>query len=103
MRFAEDYKADELRRIDAIYKRRADGEKLDETETKALDEYESAMQAQQHEYETVNKVISNASAAMVYDAMAYADKLKAAYDELRKSQVKHIEEMRQASHEQEEK
>ena len=103
MRFAEDYKADELRRIDTIYKRKADGEKLGDEETKALDEYESAMQVQQHEYETVSKVISNASAAMVYDAMAYADKLKTAYDELRKSQVKRIEEIKQVSHEQEEK
>lgn len=101
MRFAEDYKADELRRIDAIYKRKADGEKLEDDETKALDEYESAMQVQQHEFETVSKVISNASAAMVYDAMAYADKLKAAYDELRKSQVKRLDEMKQVSHEQE--
>lgn len=103
MRFAEDYKADELRRIDAIYKRRADGEKLEDDETKALDEYESAMQAQQHEYETVSRIISNASAAMVQDAMEYTAKLKAAYDELRKSQMKRIEEMKQVSHEQEEK
>lgn len=103
MRFAEDYKADELRRIDAIYKRKADGETLDETEMKTLDEYESAMQVQQHEYETVNRIISNASAAMVHDAMAYTEKLKAAYDELRKSQIKRLEEMKQVSHEQEEK
>lgn len=103
MRFAEDYKADELRRIDAIYKRKADGEDLDESEVKTLNEYESAMQAQQHEYETVNKIISNASAAMVQDAMEYTAKLKAAYDELRKSQIKRIEEMKQVSHEQEEK
>lgn len=93
MRFAEDYKADELRRIDAIYKRKADGEKLEDDETKALDEYESAMQVQQHEFETVSKVISNASAAMVYDAMAYADKLKAAYDDLRKSQIERMKQV----------
>lgn len=101
MRFAEDYKADELRRIDAIYKRKADGEDLDGSEVKALYEYESAMQAQQHEYETVHKVISDASASMVRDAIGYTEKLKAAYDELRKSQMKRIEEMKQVSHEQE--
>lgn len=103
MKFAEDYKADELRRIDAIYKRRSDGEKLEDAEQETLNEYENAMQVQQHEYETVSKIISNASTAMVHDAMAYTEKLKAAYDELRKSQIKRIEEMRQASHEQEEK
>ena len=101
MKFAEDYKADELRHIDAIYKRRSDGEKLEDAELETLNEYENAMQVQQHEYETVNKIISNASIAMVHDAMAYTEKLKAAYDELRKSQVKRIEEMRQVSHEQE--
>lgn len=94
MRFAEDYTSDDLRRIDAIYKRKADGDQLEDDEAKALDEYENAMQAQQHEYEAVSKVISSAGAAMVQDAAAYADRLKAAYDELRKSQ---IERMRQVS------
>lgn len=94
MRFAEDYTADDLRRIDAIYKRKADGEALDDAEISALDEYEGAMQAQQHEYETINKVISNASAAMVQDAAAYADKLKAAYDDLRKSQIERMEQVK---------
>lgn len=87
MKFAEDYTSADLRQIDAIYKQKADGEQLKDDEAKALNEYETAMQVQQHEYETVNKVISNASAAMVQDAKAYTDKLKAAYDDLRKSQV----------------